>query len=519
MGDKKRPALNLNRRARAAEFNYQVTPFRSFAGPARTHSPGVGYLHLHATVGTVPTTEYLTRPSAWDPVGRGHFQCMNGISEPLPGLLDDPQFQLPDLPALTDFHIAPLRDPAPPRHLNAPLPLEPVTENAINSGRGSRPTPQTEPAEPKKTPLITPSDVLQARESKKPHLAISEIIEHNDGPEAPPVQLPSFVSLSVVEKSPVPASLAITAATHASRRPRLDQEADTAAAHEFGRQLPRPPHKEHFLSRPAPLLPAMVTGLHEPPPSAGLLPSIDLDQPPAAARKATAKIQVKDILMDVDDSKTLSAKVPTLPPPPREPAGAGPLSKEDAPPVEPAVPPRSLDKRPEAQAKGDSKDGHVKARRARRPWTEAEAQDLLRGVGKHGVGRWKQILEDPSFHFNDRTTVDLKDRHRVSMKEKDGPAPAAADSPAARRAWTPGEDERLIKGIQKHGFQWTNIHDDPNLDLAHRRATDLRDRIRNKYPEGYRRADLTLDDDNDAMDWDNTLPPLLEWDDLGNMGV
>ncbi|RMD42215.1 hypothetical protein DV735_g2905, partial [Chaetothyriales sp. CBS 134920] len=456
---------------------------------------------------------------------------MNGISEPLPGLLDDPQFQLPDLPALTDFHIAPLRDPAPPRHLNAPLPLEPVTENAINGARGSRPAPPTEPAEPKKAPYITPNDVLQARESKKPHLAISEIIEHNDGPGPPPAQLPFFVSLAVVEKSPVPASLAI-GAIQASKRPRLDPDAD-AAAHDFLRQLPRPPHKEQFVSRPAPLLPAMVTGLHEPPPSAGLLPSIDLDQPPTVARKGTAKIQVKDILMDVDvdASSAPSVKLPALPPL-REPAAL--LPKDDAPAVDATLPPASLEKPAEIQPKADGKEGHVKARRVRRPWTEAEAQDLLRGVIKHGVGRWKQILEDPSFHFNDRTTVDLKDRHRVSMKDKD-PLVAAASASASlvvavaahtdartafkgsestrasatdhsdapttsvstvstsqrrkRRAWTPGEDGRLIKGIQKHGFQWTNIHDDPDLNLAHRRATDLRDRIRNKYPEGYRRAE------------------------------
>ncbi|RMZ75401.1 hypothetical protein DV738_g5489, partial [Chaetothyriales sp. CBS 135597] len=419
---------------------------------------------------------------------------MNGISEPLPGLLDDPQFQLPDLPALTDFHIAPLRDPAPPRHLNAPLPLEPVTENAINGARGSRPAPPPEPAEPKKAPYITPSDVLQARESKKPHLAISEIIEHNDGPGAPPVQLPFFVSLSVVEKSPVPASLAIGTTTQATKRPRLDPEAD-AAAHEFLRQLPRPPHKEQFLSRPAPLLPAMVIGLHEPPPSAGLLPSIDLDQPPAVARKGTAKIQVKDILMDVevDASSAPSVKLPALPPL-REPAGLS--SKEDVPAVDATLPPPPLEKPVEIQPKGDSKEGHVKARRARRPWTEVEAQDLLRGVIKHGVGRWKQILEDPSFHFNDRTTVDLKDRHRTrgsAADHSDAPTTSASTASTShrrkRRAWTPGEDGRLIKGIQKHGFQWTNIHDDPELNLAHRRATDLRDRIRNKYPEGYRRAE------------------------------
>jgi hypothetical protein len=46
-----------------------------------------------------------------------------------------------------------------------------------------------------------------------------------------------------------------------------------------------------------------------------------------------------------------------------------------------------------------------------------------------------------------------------------------------------------LKGVTRHGFQWTAIHDDPELDLAHRRATDLRDRIRNKFPDGYKHAE------------------------------
>lgn len=58
-----------------------------------------------------------------------------------------------------------------------------------------------------------------------------------------------------------------------------------------------------------------------------------------------------------------------------------------------------------------------------------------------------------------------------------------------RRAWTSEEDENLLKGVAKHGFQWTAIHSDQELDLSHRKATDLRDRIRNKYPEGYKNAE------------------------------
>jgi Myb-like DNA-binding domain len=154
-----------------------------------------------------------------------------------------------------------------------------------------------------------------------------------------------------------------------------------------------------------------------------------------------------------------------------------------------------------------------------------------------------------------------------------------------RRAWTSDEDESLLNGVAKHGFQWTAIHDDPDLDLSHRKATDLRDRIRNKYPEGYKNAETAppkwqmqktvsrknpdandtatpkgrkllkdgsgrrkppskkpsgagkssglvegvdgslelpgrtlppLDIDDDDWDWsNNTLPPLLDWEEMG----
>ena len=155
-----------------------------------------------------------------------------------------------------------------------------------------------------------------------------------------------------------------------------------------------------------------------------------------------------------------------------------------------------------------------------------------------------------------------------------------------RRAGTSGEDENLLKGVARHGFQWTAIHDDAELDLSHRKATDLRDRIRNKYPEGYKYAETAppkwqtpkpvskkaldgddtgtskgrkvsrdgmrlpkspsrkvnggskssaglaegadgfqeqsgrtlppLDIDDDDWDWsNNTLPPLLDWEEMG----
>ena len=151
-----------------------------------------------------------------------------------------------------------------------------------------------------------------------------------------------------------------------------------------------------------------------------------------------------------------------------------------------------------------------KVRRARRKWTEAESQDLLAGVKKHGFGKWKQILNDTAYKFVDRTSIDLKDRFRVFAKDypetqadptnSDDVASGTAGRPERkessqskqrrkRHPWTKEEDAALLQGVQQYGFQWTDIHKDAELGLNHRRATDLRDRVRNLYPDGYKHAE------------------------------
>ncbi|KAF2727350.1 hypothetical protein EJ04DRAFT_389381, partial [Polyplosphaeria fusca] len=68
----------------------------------------------------------------------------------------------------------------------------------------------------------------------------------------------------------------------------------------------------------------------------------------------------------------------------------------------------------QGQEEDDVVDQEAKQGRSRKrnKWSEQETQDLLRGVSKFGIGNWKKILQCPEFAFNQRTTVDLKDRFR-----------------------------------------------------------------------------------------------------------
>ena len=57
--------------------------------------------------------------------------------------------------------------------------------------------------------------------------------------------------------------------------------------------------------------------------------------------------------------------------------------------------------------------GSGRRRRVYRPYTETEISALQIGVAKHGAGKWKEILTDPTLPFladGVRTAVDLKVR-------------------------------------------------------------------------------------------------------------
>lgn len=185
--------------------------------------------------------------------------------------------------------------------------------------------------------------------------------------------------------------------------------------------------------------------------------------------------------------------------------------------------------------------------RKRKKWSDEETRDLLLGVSRFGIGKWKRILKCPDYKFVDRTAVDLKDRFRVccpgeglkarpskakgkeaeiplemqrntaistscvddaphieSITEEDTctrkpeptqsighsklvelgiQTPFAPSTRRPRRGFSVQDDQNLLKGYEKYGAAWRSIRADEHLGFMTRHTTDLRDRFRIRYPD------------------------------------
>ncbi|KAI0475780.1 hypothetical protein GGR56DRAFT_434959 [Xylariaceae sp. FL0804] len=67
-----------------------------------------------------------------------------------------------------------------------------------------------------------------------------------------------------------------------------------------------------------------------------------------------------------------------------------------------------------------------------------------------------------------------------------------------RRPFSEQDDREILEGFEAYGPQWTKIQRDPRFNLASRQPTDLRDRLRNKYPERFVTAEKTAVDVRDS---------------------
>ena len=412
---------------------------------------------------------------------------MDLMMEPLPGLLDDPLLHFQYIPASSDLHIAPLRNPVPSKTTDLPSPLEPRTSR--EDDRRSHKVPLDAQKPSKKTEnehSMHPAENASSGTTRKPVTAISELVTRTRSPledEAPSAELPSFVSLAVVERSPSVSSLPLSEG-RAPKRPRLDSDYGNLDDYIH---LPRPQRNTHGIRAP-PLLPSIVNGLHEPPPNAALLP-------PMSTSSQSQHLQISNPSQStaVPERRRAPARPPEkmLNTPEMEPAHLLPdlLGQNDFDTFEndpgtgkQAVKPPDPD-RQMSLAIGADKE----LKRAERITnTEADsAQNAL--TRKEPSNDLEQAKCKPAKSSKDATTRSASPATQVDPSASASQKPASTRRP--RRTWTTEEDQRLLQGVARYGFQWTAIHDDAELDLAHRKATDLRDRIRNKFPDGYKNAE------------------------------
>ncbi|PSR85751.1 hypothetical protein BD289DRAFT_433537 [Coniella lustricola] len=75
-----------------------------------------------------------------------------------------------------------------------------------------------------------------------------------------------------------------------------------------------------------------------------------------------------------------------------------------------------------------------------------------------------------------------------------------------RRPFTQQDDDQILEGLQMYGPAWTKIQRDSRFDLSSRQPTDLRDRVRNKYPDMYKQIEEKQGHGKESLVTGTSLP-------------
>ncbi|RXG44763.1 hypothetical protein VDGE_02544 [Verticillium dahliae] len=298
--------------------------------------------------------------------------------------------------------------------------------------------------------------------------------------------------------------------------------------------LPQPVKKQKAASQTRlPPMPPIINGLHEPPPNAALFPPIsstefDTPDPDAAQRQPAARElpQVhEDKPMEVEPSKSQkpgNVKTRKKAMKPRRK-----WSESETTHLLLGVNRHGVGKwtdilaDPEfnfnSRTAGDLKDrfrtccptelrknGKEKSAASVDPLPTPPAE--AKGKAKTGLLS-ENILIDPDEAFdpdqcqqntNDAEAVVKHKKSRAHRKKIEDLAELGIHGPfkkshrRERRPFSEQDDLQILEGLDKYGPSWTKIQRDPRFSLSGRQPTDLRDRVRNKYPDVYQRIERGL---------------------------
>lgn len=123
----------------------------------------------------------------------------------------------------------------------------------------------------------------------------------------------------------------------------------------------------------------------------------------------------------------------------------------------------------------------------------ADPEELENPPGKEDAQCSSSSPAHPNQQDSDSTAKPKKSRaHRKKLEDlqKMGiHGPFKKSHRRERRPFTQQDDDQILEGLRLYGPAWTKIQRDPRFDLSSRQPTDLRDRVRNKYPDTYKQIE------------------------------
>ncbi|KAG6004639.1 hypothetical protein E4U21_000863 [Claviceps maximensis] len=145
----------------------------------------------------------------------------------------------------------------------------------------------------------------------------------------------------------------------------------------------------------------------------------------------------------------------------------------------------------------------------------ASSQDAGRRA-KTGIHSENILIEDsPSPQYDSDSTVKPR-KTRAHRKKLEDLAELGIHGPfkkshrRERRPFTEQDDREILEGLDIYGPAWTKIQRDARFHLSSRQPTDLRDRVRNKYPSIYQRIEKGTFLSNDGARGSNVLEPSVD---------
>ncbi|KAK0633639.1 hypothetical protein B0T14DRAFT_416569, partial [Immersiella caudata] len=117
---------------------------------------------------------------------------------------------------------------------------------------------------------------------------------------------------------------------------------------------------------------------------------------------------------------------------------------------------------------------------------------------RYSSDRYREICPAPAQSQNDSDSAPANRQQRKSrahrkkmedLVELGIHGPFKKSHRRERRPFTDQDDKEILEGLDQYGPAWTKIQRDRRFNLSTRQPTDLRDRVRNKYPEIYQRIE------------------------------